>query len=76
MEGESWCPEESGLMGRGDFGEACPSNFEKMNSKEFVLCVPAVVRGPSTVMDVTSVMPIRKGPRRRGFSVTFVLLVV
>jgi hypothetical protein len=70
----SWSPEESGLKGREDFGNAARSNCAKINSKDFVLCVPAVVRGRFTAMDVTSGMPIRKGPRKRGFNATFVIL--
>ena len=73
---ESGSPEESGLKGRDDFGNASRSNCAKISSKDFVLSVPAVVRGRSIAMDVTSGMPIRKGPRKRAFNATFVLRAV
>jgi hypothetical protein len=63
-------------MAREEFGDAPRFNFEKISSKEFVLSVPAVVRGPFTATDVTSAMPRRKGPRKRASSVIFVLLAV
>jgi hypothetical protein len=63
-------------MAREEFGDAPRSNFAKISSEDFVLCVPAVVRGSSTSMDVTSDMPIQKGSRKRVFSGTFVLLAV
>jgi hypothetical protein len=72
----TWSPEESGLLAREDFGDASRSNFAKMNSKEFVLRVPAVVRGPFTAMDTTSGMPMRKGARKRASSVTSVVPAV
>jgi hypothetical protein len=68
----SWSPKQSGLIAREDFGEAPRSNFEKINSKDYVRRVPAVVRGWSTAMDVMSGMPIRRGRSRRGFNATFV----
>jgi hypothetical protein len=73
---ESWSPEESGLKARDEFEDTPRSNSAKINSKDFVLCVPAVVRAESTAMAITNALPIRRGPRRRAFSVTFVLLAV
>ena len=70
----SWSPEESGLKSREGFGDVPRSNSAKSSSKDLVLSVPAVVRGRFTAMDVTSGMPIRKGPRKRAFNVTFVIL--
>jgi hypothetical protein len=71
-----WSPEKRGLIAREELGDAPRSNFAKISSKDFVRCVPAVVRGPSTAMDVTSGMPIQKGTRKRAFNVTVILLAV
>jgi hypothetical protein len=69
-------PRKSGLIDREEFGEAPRSNFAKISSKDFVRTVPAVVRGPSTCMDVTGGLPIQKGPRKRACNVTSILLAV
>jgi hypothetical protein len=71
---ESWSPEESGLKGREDFGDVSRSNSAKISSKDFVLCVPALVRGRFIAMDITNATPIRKGKRKKAFRATFVLL--
>ena len=72
----SWSPKENGLIVREEFGDLLRSNFAKISSEEFDLCVPAVVREQSTAMDVTSAMPIPKRRSKRGFNVTAILLAV
>ena len=74
MASEARSTEESGLMAREDFGDVPRSNFVKISLEDFVRCVPAVVQGRSTCMAATNGMPIRKGTRRRAFSVTSVVL--
>jgi hypothetical protein len=69
-------PEKSGLIAPEEFADAPRSNFAKISSKDFVRCVPAVVRGPSIAMDVTSGMPVQKESRKRAFNVTVILLAV
>ena len=76
MRVDSWSPEKSGLIDREEFGDPPRSNFAKISSKDFVRCVPAVIRGPSTAMDVTSDMLIQKGASKRAFNVTAILLAV
>jgi len=71
---ESWSPKESGLMAPNDFGNASRSNSAKINSEDFGLSVPAVVRGRFTAMDVTNATPILKEPRKKAFNATYVLL--
>jgi hypothetical protein len=58
-------PKERGLITREVFGNALPFNFAKINSTDFVRCVPAVVRGWCTVMEPTSATPIQQAPRSR-----------
>ena len=70
----TWSREESGLMGSPDCGNTSLSNSAKINSKDFVLCVRAVVLGGFTGMDATSATPNRKGAGKKGFSATFVRL--
>lgn len=72
----SWCPEKRDLIGREEFADDPRSNFAKISSKDFVRCVPAVFRGLSTAMDVTSGMPIQKGAGKRAFNVTVILFAV
>jgi len=53
------------LIAREDFGNALPFNFAKINSTDFVRCVPALVRGGCTVMEPTNATPIQQAPRNR-----------
>jgi hypothetical protein len=76
----SWSPKESGLIRREDSGEALRFNCEKINLEDCGRCVPAVVRGRCTDMELMSdspIQPTRKARRRKrkkvssGISVTF-----
>ena len=57
-----WSPKERGLMAREDLGQDPRSNFAKINSMDYGRCVRAVARGRCIAMEVTSALPIRKGP--------------
>jgi hypothetical protein len=60
------------LISREGSGELGRYKYAKINSKDFVRCVPAVVRGGCTAMAVIVGMKVRRRLSKRRSSVTFV----
>jgi hypothetical protein len=73
---ETGSPEESGLIGREDFGEVLRFNCAKINSKERGPHVAAVAPERFTAMGLMSATPIQKAPRKKASSAIFVMVVV
>ncbi len=59
-------------MGREDLGHTSRFNFARINSEHFALGVPTVAQALSTATDITSAMPLPRGLRKSGSSVTSV----
>jgi len=69
----SWSTKQRGLIRSKECGFCAPSKCVRINSEDFGLSVPALVRGGCTAMDTTCATAIRKALARNGSSATFAI---